>query len=118
MPTPSEVSDPIGEHLERGLVAVIDAGGEICGGGVLVDDRHVVTCAHVVNSACRRNQGEAVAPEGPVTIRFPYAGGGTVQAAVAAWRPPTGPVVTPPCSNSPPPFPRERRRPGSSVPPT
>src|SRR4051794_24559919 len=91
MPPPLQGSDAIGEYLERGLVAVIDGGGQICGGGVLVDDRHVVTCAHVVNSACSRNRGEAVAPDTAVTVRFPYAGGGTFQAAVAAWRAPTEP---------------------------
>jgi hypothetical protein len=45
----------------------------VVGAGFLADDRHVVTCAHVVNRALGRATEEIVLPEDEVMIEFPFA---------------------------------------------
>ncbi|MFC7380766.1 trypsin-like peptidase domain-containing protein [Sphaerisporangium rhizosphaerae] len=60
----------------------VRAGSGTCGAGVLIDDRHVLTCAHVVNAALGRHATERSRPAEPVELDFPIAAGG---ARFRAW---------------------------------
>ncbi|MFI0424005.1 trypsin-like peptidase domain-containing protein [Spongiactinospora sp. 9N601] len=54
-----------------------------CGAGVLVDDRHIVTCAHVVNDALRRHARASEHPAETVEVDFAaFAGQGVIEAKV------------------------------------
>ena len=68
--------------------------GELAGHGVLVDDEHVATCAHVINAALRRGLtssrsaiGEVVRLEFPVIAEF-TAAPPVRYARVDSWAPP------------------------------
>lgn len=67
---------------------VADDRTQSAGMGIVVDDRHVVTCAHVVNSSLGRPfdcQGE---PDLEVPITFPYADSEAVcMGRVCSWQP-------------------------------
>ena len=67
-------------------------GRPTAGLGLLVGDKQVVTCAHVVNTALGRAQREQRAPGAAdvVQVEFPLLAGAPVRdAAVAAWVPPS-----------------------------
>lgn len=74
---------------EHAIVQVLDDSQDAIGLGFVVGRRHVVTCAHVVNSALGRAQREASAPPvQPVWLRFPFSGEEVVRLArVAVWAP-------------------------------
>jgi len=72
--------------LELGLAAVL-ASERPCGGALLVDEKHLVTCAHVVNTALSRRPGDTRIPDSPVTVVFPYADDVQRSAVVTAWWP-------------------------------
>jgi hypothetical protein len=71
------------------IVRILGPVGRPVGVGALVGERHVVTCAHVVNTALGldvRSQGQ---PDGPVALDFPLASGTpALRAAVERWLPP------------------------------
>lgn len=73
--------------LPTSVVRVLDPAGEPVGAGVVLD-RHVVTCAHVVNLALGLDERSADRPAGPVTVDFPALGGAPVTAEVGSWSPP------------------------------
>jgi hypothetical protein len=52
-------------------VRLLTEDGTPVGIGVLVGDRHVLTCAHVVNAALGLNANEQPKPDGIVTLDFP-----------------------------------------------
>ncbi|GII60338.1 hypothetical protein Skr01_04230 [Sphaerisporangium krabiense] len=57
----------------------------ICGAGVLLDPHHVLTCAHVVNTALGRPPDASEPPADPIELDFPFtADGHRVSASVAA----------------------------------
>jgi 3',5'-cyclic AMP phosphodiesterase CpdA len=83
------------------VVRVLAPDGQPAGAGVLVSDRRVVTCAHVVNTALGREAGAQDRPgeDAEVMVDFPELapgdpGGdraarpGTLRARVVAWVPP------------------------------
>ncbi|MDT0543003.1 MULTISPECIES: trypsin-like peptidase domain-containing protein [Streptomyces] len=76
----------------RPAVSVLaEADGEPAGSGVLLPGRHLLTCAHVVNSALGRPDPLASDHPGPVTVRVRIiARGVTVEreAELTAWIPP------------------------------
>jgi hypothetical protein len=78
--------DAVHRHLELGFVSVL-AGSRPCGAALLADPTHVVTCAHVVNTALGRDVRAAGRPDGPVPVAFPYADGTSRSGRVVAWRP-------------------------------
>lgn len=78
------VSADIHRSLELGLVAIL-AGERPCGGGLLVDKDHVVTCAHVVNTALARRPDDRRIPDSTVTVTFPYTGEIRRRGEIAAW---------------------------------
>jgi hypothetical protein len=58
------------------------------GMGIVLDSRHVLTCAHVVNAALGLPNNFAPQPTGSVSVVFPLsATGHSVQGTVVAWRP-------------------------------
>ena len=78
------MADPPDAFIAR----ILGSDGRPVGIGVLVAERHVVTCAHVVNAAlglAARQQGQ---PAGPVTLDFPLVGPPTLTATVERWLPP------------------------------
>jgi CHAT domain-containing protein/trypsin-like peptidase len=65
-----------------GLVRISTPGGVVVGAGLVVDDRHVVTCAHVVMAALQLSAGATEWPGGAVILDFPALGGGKTSARV------------------------------------
>src|SRR5207302_2120342 len=59
------------DPAKEGIVAFLTKTGTLVGAGCLVDERHIITCAHVVTSALGRPQDEQQQPEGPVALCFP-----------------------------------------------
>ncbi len=57
--------------------------GAVSGGGVLVDEWHVVTCAHVVNAAVGLGDDSQDRPEGELEVDFPDADHPPLKATVA-----------------------------------
>lgn len=58
------------------------------GGGVLLDERRVATCAHVVDAAIPgRAHGTSETPRAPVTVEFPSLDNHPVVGRVVAWSP-------------------------------
>ena len=88
-------------------VRILGPDGQLAGGlGALVGDRHVVTCAHVVNAALGREALAQHQPTDRVRVVFPLlaADGGAapglegtagqgVEADVVMWRPPPTPGI-------------------------
>jgi hypothetical protein len=88
-----------GDGPESFIVRFLGPGGEGSAGvGALVGPKHVVTCAHVVNTALGIDQRGQGHPDGPVRIVFPLLGDGASEtiltARVAVWRPPPDGAVS------------------------
>ena len=84
MTRPADLST---EPLATALVAVTTSDGFAVGSGVLISDRHVLTCAHVVNDALSRHQTADDAPRDPVRVEFVYVDG-QADGVVCRWSPP------------------------------
>ncbi len=69
------------------LARITDLQGKVCGAGLLVGDRHVLTCAHVVDSALGRTAGTHDRPDDPVFLDLPFLDQSNLQAEVVAWYP-------------------------------
>ncbi len=68
------------------IVRLHSQGGGVVGAGVLVDEAHVVTCAHVAAQALGIAANTTDAPPGELGIEFPFIkNGGRLQARVKAW---------------------------------
>ncbi|MGH3248919.1 MAG: trypsin-like peptidase domain-containing protein [Trebonia sp.] len=73
-------------------VRILGADGKVRGLGVLVGERHVVTCAHVINAVLGREQRAQPqpGPETRVFVDFPLLDDSRpVRATVVAWLPPS-----------------------------
>lgn len=82
---------------ERSLVAIFGQGPGLWGVGVLVGERHVVTCAHVVNRALGREKNAQGRPTGSeeIQLRFPLLPDSPRRFAVTEmWQPPPGAGVS------------------------
>ena len=79
------------EAAETFTARIVGPDGTVGGLGALVADRHVVTCAHVVNSALRLPLYSQPWPRDPVRVEFPLldGGGAAVEAEVVKWLPPS-----------------------------
>jgi tetratricopeptide (TPR) repeat protein len=74
--------------LTAAIVRVRHANGAIVGGGFLVGDGRVLTCAHVVADALGRERSDPQRPEAEVFLDFPLLPGApTASAHVEVWRP-------------------------------
>ena len=81
-----------GARPEGFTVRILGADGKTGGLGVLVGERHVVTCAHVVNVVLGRDQRAQSQPEpaAPVLVEFPLLDDSRpILATVVAWLPPS-----------------------------
>lgn len=68
---------------------ILDPNGTPAGVGVLVAERHILTCAHVVNAALGRNELAQERPAEAVALDFPLLPGEPqVRATVESWLPP------------------------------
>ena len=83
MTDPSQ-SSPADTFIAR----ILGPGGHAVGVGALVTERHVVTCAHVVNAALGLDARQQRQPDGLVRLDFPLAGPSTLTATVERWLPP------------------------------
>src|SRR5712691_3641624 len=75
------------------IARILGPDGRPVGVGALVTERHVVTCAHVVNAALGRDVRDQRRPAEAVALDFPLAGSvpgsaPTLRAAVERWLPP------------------------------
>jgi hypothetical protein len=69
-------------------IARIVADDQIIGAGFLVSDRHLLTCAHVVNASCGVAQAATEMPTGDVELDFPLlAMGQRITGKVVFWQP-------------------------------
>ncbi|WP_435227092.1 serine protease [Streptomyces sp. Tue6028] len=80
---------------ERFIVQILGPAGVSVGMGFIAGERHIVTCAHVVNAAVGRAQRENTRPGNTwLSVEFPFAGGPDErivrQATVDAWLPEEG----------------------------
>ena len=62
------------EYPNSSLVRIFKEGAGTVGLGLLVDDEHVLTCAHVVARALNLPDETQELPEMPVELDFPYLG--------------------------------------------
>ena len=81
----------IGFHPDRSVVRILRGAPDEripVGGGVLISDRHIVTCAHVVARTFDLPDETLEKPEGDLRIDFPLvAGRPVVKARVVKWHP-------------------------------
>ncbi len=70
------------------IARILAPDGGPAGVGALVSERHVVTCAHVVNAALGRNARQQEQPTGPVQLDFPLLDAPMMIATVERWLPP------------------------------
>jgi tetratricopeptide (TPR) repeat protein len=74
--------------LTAAIVRLRHGNGAIVGGGFLVGDRRVLTCAHVVADALSLERSDPQRPEAEVSLDFPLLPGApTASAHVEVWRP-------------------------------
>jgi hypothetical protein len=77
-----------GASVAPALVRLVAADGAGHGLGLLVADREIATCAHVVNLALGLSWDDTAEPSAPVRVEFPFVAPGRRHTAeVAAWRP-------------------------------
>jgi WD40 repeat protein/3',5'-cyclic AMP phosphodiesterase CpdA len=69
-------------------VRVLDANGNTAGVGVLVGQREILTCAHVVNVALGRDRRAQDQPAGEDVVEFAVGDGPPLRARVQRWLPP------------------------------
>src|SRR5262249_23900805 len=77
------------EPLKPAIVRIFNPSDEIVGGGFLVSERHIITCAHVVNLAFGRSKTNTEKPDGEIILDFPLiAFDQKLKAEVIEWFPP------------------------------
>ncbi len=77
------------EQLKPAIVRIFNTSDDIVGGGFLVSDSHIITCAHVVNLARRRSKSNTDKPAGEIALGFPLiASDQKLKAEVIEWFPP------------------------------
>ncbi|MEV8508331.1 metallophosphoesterase [Actinoplanes sp. NPDC051475] len=80
------------EDAQAAIVCVVGATGQSVGMGVLLGERRVLTCAHVVNAALQRPERAQQPPTDVVSVGFPLLGdhsSDVVEARVERWVPPS-----------------------------
>src|SRR4051812_1431842 len=79
-----------GRERVAGVAKLLVVGdhSQSAGMGIVVEERHVVTCAHVVNSALGREFESQNKPDEKIAIAFPYADSEAVRTGrVISWHP-------------------------------
>jgi CHASE2 domain-containing sensor protein len=85
----------VAERLNPAIARIYSQNGRVVGGGVLVSDRHVLTCAHVVASALGLPEAVQEKPTASVGMDFPGAETQRVQGIVCVWKPVQMNLATP-----------------------
>ncbi|MBW4495236.1 MAG: trypsin-like peptidase domain-containing protein [Oscillatoria princeps RMCB-10] len=76
------------QRLHPAIVRIYQATGKVIGAGFLVSEKHVLTCAHVVNAALGKQMTASEQPAGTVSLDFPQvAPGEKLTARVVHWIP-------------------------------
>ncbi len=79
---------PHNPPLKNILIRVFNTQGTPIGAGVLIDDEHGMTCAHVINAALDRGHAAEAQPRQSLSVDFPLLRPGErVEAEVVFWRP-------------------------------
>ena len=78
-----------GMRTTQGPVArVKNDAGAVCGAGFLIGDRHVMTCAHVIDDAVPgRSRSDLDFPADLITLDLPFLERRGLSARVVAWHP-------------------------------
>ncbi|MCO5995019.1 nSTAND1 domain-containing NTPase [Actinoallomurus rhizosphaericola] len=85
---PMDVGRVRAARFTPGLVRVLSADGAGIGLGLLIGEREIVTCAHVVNYSLDRDAMAPERPEVPIQLDFPFAlPGRRFTAETVAWAP-------------------------------
>src|SRR5271166_5601948 len=81
------------EPYQRPVARIRDADGSVVGAGFVAPRGAIVTCAHVVNDALRRDKDEPSKPEAStsVAIDLPWADDRKYSGRIIDWRPPVQP---------------------------
>ncbi|MBW4688925.1 MAG: SUMF1/EgtB/PvdO family nonheme iron enzyme [Komarekiella atlantica HA4396-MV6] len=75
-------------QLTPAIVRICKANGEVVGAGFLVSQKHVLTCAHVVNAALLRSLNSTENPTSEVYLDFPLVEPGQIKKArIICWIP-------------------------------
>ena len=79
-----------GEGPDTFVARVLGPSGRAVGVGVLISERRIITCAHVVNSALGLETRNQIRPDSTVQVDFPLvaADSGPLAASVTEWLPP------------------------------
>ena len=73
-------------RLKQAVVRIFSQTRKVVGGGFLASDRHVITCAHVINQSFGLENDSPDKPEGEITLDFPLiARGQHLTAEVVVW---------------------------------
>jgi hypothetical protein len=76
------------ESLKASLVRIRTADGRVVGAGFLVEERHILTCAHVISQALGLPDSPLEPPPGAVSLDFPLVPPRTLlTASVVQWCP-------------------------------
>ncbi|MEH1841530.1 MAG: trypsin-like peptidase domain-containing protein [Nostoc sp.] len=74
--------------LESSIVRIYSNSGKVIGAGLLVSQKYILTCAHVVADALGLSRTTAQMPDAEITLDFPLvAAKQLLQAKVVFWRP-------------------------------
>jgi V8-like Glu-specific endopeptidase len=76
------------QHFAACVVRFRNRAGGACGSGFLIDRRHVMTCAHVVNVAVGRVLQSKPQPDGALQLDIPFAAAQGIEAEVIEWHAP------------------------------
>jgi hypothetical protein len=58
-------------QLKPAFVRIFNRSSDIIGDGFLISERHIITCAHVVNLAFNRSKSNTDKPDGAIALNFP-----------------------------------------------
>ncbi len=76
------------QHFAACVARFRNPSGEVCGTGFLIDSRHVMTCAHVINAALGREMMSPQRPDGALRLDLPLAATKGAEAEIVEWHAP------------------------------
>jgi hypothetical protein len=77
------------DQLKPAIVRIFNRDEKIVGGGFLVSERHIITCAHVVNLSFKLGEWNTDKPDGEIALDFSHVSSGQkLKAEVVTWFPP------------------------------
>lgn len=74
-------------HFASCVALIRDHSGTPYGAGFLIDRRHLLTCAHVVNASLGNDPREPAIPNAAISMILPFAGREPLTGRVAVWHP-------------------------------